>query len=103
MVRRDVETLAKWVAGSGAAAVLPQAAALPPVLATLLTWVGTLGILVTAVVAVVVSLTKLATEAARLVDALDSLRVRIRQFRRRSKAGCTRKGGTRKAPPSPAR
>jgi hypothetical protein len=103
MVRRDVDALVKWAVGSGAAAVLPHTAGLPPVLATSLTWVGALGILITAVIAVVVGLTRLATEAARLIDALDSLRTRIRQFRRHSKARNTRKGGTRKAPPSPAR
>jgi hypothetical protein len=102
MVRRDVDAFVKWAAGSGAAAVLPHTAGLPQVLATSLTWVGAFGILIAAVIAVVVGLTRLATEAAQLIDALDSLRTRIRQFHRHSKARSTRKGGTRKAPPSPA-
>jgi hypothetical protein len=102
MALRDVDALAKWAAGTGAAAVLPHAVGLPPVLATSLTWVGGLGILITAMIAVVVGLTKLTTEATRLIDALDHLRARIRRFRRRSKPPPTRKGGTRKAPPSPA-
>ena len=102
MVRRDVDALVKWAAGSGAAAMLPHAVEFPPILATSLAWVGGLGILITAVIAVVVGLTKLITEATLLVDALDQLRARVRRFRR-SKSPPTRKGGTRKAPPSPAR
>jgi len=86
--------LVKWVAGSGAATILPHAVTLPPVLATALAWVGGLGIFITASVAVLVALTRLATEATRFVDALDGLRRRIRQFRRRFKTSQTRKGGT---------
>jgi hypothetical protein len=93
MVRRDVDALVKWAAGSGAATVLPHAVTLPPVLATSLAWVGGLGIFITAAIAVVVGLTKLTVEATRFIDALDTLRARIRQFRRRSRASQTRKGG----------
>jgi hypothetical protein len=103
MAIRDVDALVKWAAGSGAATVLPHAVGLPPVLAASLAWVGGLGVLITAIIAVVVALTRLATEATRLIDALDRLRARIRRFRRRSKAPPTRKGGTPKVPPSPAR
>lgn len=93
MVRRDVDALVKWAAGSGAATVLPHAVTLPAVLATSLAWVGGLGIFITAAIAVVVGLTKLTVEATRFIDALDTLRARIRQFRRRSRASQTRKGG----------
>jgi hypothetical protein len=93
MVRRDVDALVKWAAGSGVATVLPHAVALPSVLATSLAWVGGLGILITAAIAVVVGLTKLTIEATQFIDALDSLRMRVRRFRRRFKATQTRKGG----------
>ena len=94
MVRREVDALVKWAAGSGAAAVLPYAVDLPPILATSLAWVGGLGILVTAVIAVVVGLTKLTTEATCLIDALDQLRKRFRRFRQPPRPPQTRKGDT---------
>jgi hypothetical protein len=62
MVRRDVDALVKWAAGSGAITFVPHAITLPPTLATSLAWVGGTGILITGVVGIVVALTKLTTE-----------------------------------------
>ena len=90
MVRRDVDALAKWAVGSsaaasGAAAMLPHAISLPPLLATSLAWLGGLGLIITATIGIAISLTKLLIQMTQLVDALDNLRRRIRRFRKRPK------------------
>jgi hypothetical protein len=87
MVRRDVDALGKWAVGStaaasSAAAMLPHAISLPPLLAASLAWLGGLGLLITATIGIAVGLTKLIIQTTLLVDALDSLRRRIRRFRR---------------------
>jgi hypothetical protein len=85
MVRRDVDALAKWAVGSSAAAMLPHAISLPPLLATSLAWLGGLGLLITATIGIAVGLTKLIIQTTQLVDATDNLRRRIRRFRKRPK------------------